>query len=314
MRTGVAYIGHHSPKHLKVDLSAIKQIGCDDVFLAAQEIDFIYKPGKLEFFAKIAKIFNLRPIAIFWGALNLFGGGQSSQFLLDVPEAHQVQKDGAYHPAGCYNNPVCVDYITKMIDRIAEYGFAGYFIDEPTTIDCYCASCQELFKSMLSGKLVDAQPQTIQEFRKKSVIHYIQAITAYLKKTHPALESFCCIMPEDKFLWEDTVLIKNLDNLGTDIYWANDDINVEEMVPLVQEMAHLCKDNNKKHHQWLQAWGVQKGRESRIKAQGEILLREKPDALYAWAYEGQIGTSESCADPVLAWEAATDILRRAKNI
>ena len=85
MRTGVAYMGHHNPKYLDLDLREMKELQLDDVLLAAQENDFIYFPGKLEFTPKIAAEYGIRPIAIFWGVLNLFGGGRSSQFLLENP-------------------------------------------------------------------------------------------------------------------------------------------------------------------------------------------------------------------------------------
>ena len=64
----------------------------------------------------------------------------------------------------------------------------------------------------------------------------------------------------------------------------------------------------------MQCWGVQQGREYRIKEQGRIFLNAKPNALYVWAYQGQIGTSESCDDPAACWEAASDILKQAKTI
>jgi hypothetical protein len=33
LRTGVAYLGHHNPRHLRADLEAIHALGCDDVLL-----------------------------------------------------------------------------------------------------------------------------------------------------------------------------------------------------------------------------------------------------------------------------------------
>lgn len=313
MRTGVSYLGHHNPKHIITDLQDIKKLGCDDVFLAAQENDFVYLKGKLEFFPKIAKEFGLRPLVIFWGALNYFGGGKSSQFLLEHPEAHQLKKDATYHPSGCYNNPLCAKYIKNLIDRIAELGFSGYFIDEPSPTDCYCPACQALFEKMYSAKLHKANKSIVREFRKSCVINYIKIIADYVKKSYPQLETICCVMLRDKSLWKEAAEIKSLDNLGTDIYWVNEDVNVEKMTPSVKELSGICKANHKKHHQWLQAWGVKKGKELRIKSQGEILLREKPDSLYVWAYEGQIGTSEACENPEVSWKTASDILREAKN-
>ncbi len=94
-------MGHHNPRHVKIDLKDIKALGCDDVMLAAQENDFVYMTGTIDFFPKLAREQGLRPLAIFWGAVNYFGGGKSSQFLLKHPQAHQVNQDGSYNQAGC---------------------------------------------------------------------------------------------------------------------------------------------------------------------------------------------------------------------
>ena len=313
MRTGVAYMGHHNPKHIKTDMEDIRRLGCDDVLLAAQENDFVYMTGKLEFFPKLAKDFGIRPLAIFWGLLNLFGGGRSSQFLLEYPDAHQVSCSGAYNPMGCYNHAHALGYVKQMIDCIAELGFEGYFIDEPTLSECFCPACRALFEEIYSADLRRADEADIKDFRQRCVGRYIELLSGYIKQTYPKLETLCCLMPGDKDVWESAAGIKNLDNLGTDIYWVNEDVDVKEMTPLVRDMARICKAHDKKHHQWLQCWGVRKGREQRIKEQGEVLLAEKPGALYVWAYEGQSGTSESCDDPETAWEAACEILRKAKQ-
>ncbi|MCP4648531.1 MAG: hypothetical protein GY853_00435 [PVC group bacterium] len=314
MRTGISYMGHHNPKHVAADLEDIKALGCDDVLLACQENDFVYMRGKPDFFPALAKNAGIRPLMILWGALNLFGGGKSSQFLLDNPQTHQVHKDGSYDPAGCYNNQFCVEYIKKLIDYSIKQGFKGYFIDEPSLLDCYCLSCQQDFELMFGQALHDAETKLIYEFRRKCVVNYVKTITEHVKLVDPNMETLCCVMPRDRVLWASTAGIETLDNLGTDIYWVNEDTDIKQMSPMVNELACLCRDNNKKHHQWLQAWGVQKGREMRIREQGEVLLREKPDTLYVWAYQAQLGTSETCEDPAASWAAACKILKKAKGI
>jgi len=36
MRTGVSYMGHHNPKHIKSDIREMRELELDDVLLAAQ--------------------------------------------------------------------------------------------------------------------------------------------------------------------------------------------------------------------------------------------------------------------------------------
>ena len=314
MRTGVSYMGHHNPKYLDLDLCEMKALQLDDVLLAAQENDFLYFPGKLEYTPKIAAEYGIRPIAIFWGALNLFGGGRSSQFLLENPDGFQVLKDGSHAPAGCYMNRLCQARIEEMIDIIAMRGFAGYFIDEPTPLrDCYCPACCAKYEEWYGGNLRAAAGAPLEAFRQRCVIEYVSVIARYCKANHPQMETMCCLMPHDDQLWANTAAIPGLDNVGTDLYWVNDNRAVEEMTPIVRAMDRMCKQHGKIHHEWLQCWIAQAGCEPRIFEQGKILLREKPDALYVWAWKGQVGTAETCADPQTAWRYVETILRMAKE-
>lgn len=315
MRTGVSYMGHHNPQHLETDLREMQALHLDDVLLAAQENDFVHFTGKLTFTPKIAKDHGLRPIAIFWGALNLFGGGRSSQFLLEHPEGFQVARDGSHRPQGCYVNPINVARIEEMIDIIVEHGFEGYFVDEPTPLrECYCPSCRAKYEEWYGGDLLTAPDEQREAFRQRCVIDYVQTISDYCKATHPDLETMCCVMPHDSTLWQHMVQISTLDNLGTDIYWVNNDRNVVEMIPPIETLTSLCKQHGKVHHEWLQAWGVRQGKEHRILEQGKILLQEQPDALYVWAWKGQIGTTETCDDPETAWAKAAEVLRMTKEV
>ena len=314
MRTGVSYMGHHSPKHLEIDLKDMATLQLDDVLLAAQENDFLYFPGTLKYFPQIARDHGIRPLAIFWGALNLFGGGRSSQFLLEHPEGFQVTREGKTGIRGCHANPICRQQIKNMIDVIAEYGFEGYFVDEPTPLrECYCPSCKDRFAEWYEGELHHAEVKLIEEFRQRCVIDYIEDISRYCKQQHPKLETICCLMPWDKSMWKAAAEIKELDNLGTDIYWINEDRDVEEMRPIIQELDSICTANGKKHHEWLQCWDAKKGNEHRIFDQGKILTEEPAEALYVWAYDAQIGVSETCEDPETAWQQACKVLRLAKE-
>jgi len=313
MRTGVSYMGHHNPKHLRTDLADIAALGCNDVLLAAQENDFVYMTGKLDFLPKIARDHGLRPIAIFWGVLNCFGGGRSSQFLLEQPGCQQRKKDGSHHPPGCYNNAKCVARVKQMIDRIAHAGFEGYFIDEPYPLDCYCDACRDLFSQWYRGDLMTADDAVVKAFRNRCIFGYIETLGGYIKQHHPQIETMCCLMPTERAIWAQTAQVPGLDNLGTDIYWVNQDNDVEEMTPMVRDLADVCRQHGKIHHEWLQAWNVRAGKESRIVEQGEILIREQPDALYVWAYESQIGTTETSDDPAAAWSAACEVLRLARQ-
>jgi hypothetical protein len=312
MITGVSYMGHHNPRYLAADFAAMRSLGLDDVFVCLQENDFRYFTGKVQFSPDLARGMGLRPLALFWGALNLFGGGRSSQYLLENPDGFQRDREGNPTPAGCYVNPKNVAYIQSLITICAELGYAGYFVDEPTPLNCYCDSCCEQYEAVIGGDLRQASPADEQRFRHHCVIAYITNIADYCKQHHPELETFCCLMPSEQSMWAEASAIASLDNIGTDMYWANNDRDLAEMRPLLTEMESHARANGKRHHEWLHGWGVRAGREPRIVELGDEILRANPDALYVWAWEGQIATSESCDDPVRAWAAAVEVIRRAR--
>jgi hypothetical protein len=314
MLTGVSYMSHHNPKHIETDIHEMVQLRLDDVLVCMQENDFVVFKGKIRFSPQIAKDHGVRPIAIFWGALNLFGGGRSSQFLLEHPEGFQVARDGSHRKAGCYINPACVARIQEMIDISAEAGYEGYFVDEPTPlVDCFCPSCRRQFDEWYQGDLASAAAETVKEYRARCVLDYVRKMSDYCKHTHPALETMCCLMPVDQELWKAGGEIATLDNLGTDIYWINNDRDVEEAAPMIRELETICKQTHKVHHEWLQCWIARAGNEDRVLEQGKIIVRERPDALYIWAWQGQIGTYETCDNPQLAWSKAEEVLRLAKE-
>lgn len=313
MRKGVAYFGHHDPRHLTTDLREMAGLGLDDVLLAAQENDFIHFPGKLQHTARIARDLGLRPIAIFWGALNLFGGGRSSHYLLEHRDAAQVSLDGTIKSGGCYVNPGCVNLIKEMIDTIAGLGYQGYFVDEPLPLsDCFCRSCREKYEELHGGDLAAASASQQEAFREECVIAYVRTVADHCKAKHPDLEVFCCLTPWNQSLWEPVAAIPGLDNLGTDLYWVNEERDVEEMTPLVRRMQGICAAGGKHHHEWLQCWLAFRGYEERILKQGSVLVRERPDALYVWGWQGQLGTAEACEDPALAWSKACEVFALAR--
>jgi hypothetical protein len=145
------------------------------------------------------------------------------------------------------------------------------------------------------------------------VIRYVEAVAGHVKAGHPEAETFCCIPPEDQALWPEVAALGPLDNVGTDVYWANTGQDIRAAEPVAGELAHLCRAAGKRQHQWLQCWGVRAGNEPRIAELGKVLCAARPHGLYVWAFEGQVGTNEACDDPPRAWAAACAVLRLAKG-
>ena len=67
-------MGRHDLPYLKLDLAEMRELRLNDVFVTLQENDFHYFPGKINLTPQVATESGMHAIAIFWGALNLFGG------------------------------------------------------------------------------------------------------------------------------------------------------------------------------------------------------------------------------------------------
>lgn len=309
-RLGCTCMGVADPDQIGRNFDELCSIGCSDVLLAAVEFDLKYMPGKVDFFAAEARRRKLRAIAIPWGVLNLFGGGRSSQFLHDHPEGYQRDAAGALLPGGCYTNPACRDEVLRIFERFVEAGFEGFFLDEPTATECFCEHCRAQFAAWFPGADIERMDeQAARAFRSRQAMDYVRDVSARSKATHREVTIQCCLMPTDQSMWQPAGEIETLDDLGTDVYWANEDRDYAEATELVGQLGAICRSGGKAHHEWLQCWGVEAGREKFIRPLGEAILAGSPDALYAWALHGQVGTVEGCADPRRAWAEVCDLFR-----
>lgn len=156
MRLGTAYYGAFLEKHVRLDMEEIKNAGCGDVCVTLSENDMKYFPGKARLAPEIGKRYGLRLYAVPWGFGNLFGGGRMSTFILDNPEAMQIDVNGEIVGEGCYNNEIFRDRYISFITKIDTLGFDGILVDEPTPIDCYCDACKRKYKELYGETLPPA--------------------------------------------------------------------------------------------------------------------------------------------------------------
>jgi len=219
VRLGVSYYGSYLPWHLETDLKDIYDSGCDDVLVTLQENDFKVFRGKVELTAKMAHKIGLKAVANLWGYACMLGGGNVSRILTDNLGTWQVNREGKKAGMGCMNNPIIVSTLLDIVEDAASYEFDGFFIDEPTTAECFCQHCQEKFRSNYGGSLFRAEPRQLKEFESRSLIEFLEGVCDKVKDIDPKLETSTCIMPKDESLWEDAAKITNLDYFGTDPYW-----------------------------------------------------------------------------------------------
>ena len=204
---------------------------------------------------------------------------------------------------GCMNHPALLGRAREMVDRCVAAGYDGFFWDEPTVQDCYCAHCREKYRETLGGELRAATPEQLEQFRLLSIAGYVATMSEYVKSQSAGLETATCVMPTDRAAWEITACITALDTFGSDPYWLCFNQPPAWVSQNTRPVLDLCRRYGKRSLMWLQGWNVPAGREAEIEEAARLIAAQAPDALYTWSYLGGQGTNETCADPAQAWAA-----------
>ncbi|MEK7476684.1 MAG: hypothetical protein AAB152_13770 [Candidatus Coatesbacteria bacterium] len=321
MRFGTAYMGNYYPEAIKSELTDIAKQGFDEVILTCQENDFHHFTGKVEFTPRIAHDLGLKVLVNLWGYASAFGGGRISRLVADHPEVMVVDEQGqprpSEWPAGYFTQPGCPNH-PKVASRAQEHcaaaikaGADGFFWDEPTKFNCYCTACRACYAKEFGGDLATAPKEKKAAFRQWSVAHWVEEMSRWVKAQRQDLVTSTCVMPSDRDAWEVAAGCPSLDSLGTDAYWEFEGRPLEWIREPSRALVDLARQKGKSPHLWLQCWKVHRGPEPEIAEAAKILGSLGPDTLYVWAYRGQLGTTETCEDPLKAWKFALQGLHAA---
>jgi len=315
MRLAISYYGSYLSEHLKNDLKEIKNSYCDDVVITISENDFNYFTGKWQLAPKIAHDCGLKIYADFWGFACAFGGGRISKLLIDHPEVSQVDSNGKKLGMGCINNPLLKKTYENFIEKLAPYGYDGYLIDEPTKNQCYCSWCRKQYEEEYNQPIPLEETSNLKQFRKKSVIKFVEEMCNKIKKVNSELATWTVIMPTptDKDMWEDVAKIDNLDILGTDPYWLIVRRDISWLFEITKQFLPICKHYNKISDIWINCWRIPQGKEKEIYEGTKKCAELGPDRISAWSYKGGMGTYEESDNPLKAWENLVDAYKEIKG-
>jgi hypothetical protein len=314
MNLGVSYIPAHISRHIASDMQDLNTIGCNEVLFALSENNLFVLEGAWKHGAVIAKEHGLRPLAVVWGYANTFGGGRISQIMLNDTEMWVKDRQGKTIPQACFNNPKIRAHFLEIVAMLAERGFEGIFVDEPTPQDCWCDHCREKysriyggdlesdFKTFRQNNLNSSNPQ-YSAFRRKDTTDYVQALCDGIKKDFPMLTTMACLMPQDQACWEEIAALANLDDFGTDPYWLLEasHLTLEESLRLSRECRATALRGHKRSHIWLNAWKIKRGDEKYVYSGGLELAKTGHDSFFTWSYLGGQGTNEESDDPAEVW-------------
>lgn len=321
MKLGLSYVSAFYPNHIESDIKEMKAIGTDEVLFAMQENHLLVLDGPLHFGAKIAEDNGITPYAVTWGFANTFGGGRASHFMLKNPDMWRIDESGTPYPMMCINNTKAEKFFMEYTEMIAEKGFKGIFVDEPTKQWCWCPVCREKYAAVYGGELPLSRnhPDYIR-FQRDSVVEYTQRLCDKVKNFDNNLKTITCLMPRDSDVYNRVATIDSLDVFGTDPYWlfrrSDPSLNItfKQAVEYTEMAKTAAAENNKESQVWLNCFWIHAGDEEELYTGGKKLAEMGCDSFYTWSYKAGIGNHEVCERPEIAWESVKRIYKEIKDI
>ncbi len=105
MRTGVAYFGNRTLRHVAADMEDIAASGFDYVVHCATESDLLWGKETMREIYRISHAVGLEVHVDPWAVGGVFGGEAMSKFVTWETDICQVLADGSRMGVACLNQP-----------------------------------------------------------------------------------------------------------------------------------------------------------------------------------------------------------------
>lgn len=337
-KTGVAYFGNRTPRHVLADMQDIKDSGYDYVVHCFTEADLIYGLETMRTIVDLSKQVGLEVHLDPWGLAGIFGGEALSKFIAWEPQALQVMADGTLAGAACLWRPELRKFIHEWIDAGIDIGADLLFWDEPHWYpgdlwyygyergdqklrwSCCCDLCKERFRAEYGHDLPTDYTDEVVAFRQSAVYDILHDI--FTHASGRGVQNALCLLPHGQYHhlvnlpdWEPFLQLPGLDIFGTDPYWVvSPPVPLEPYVrPAAAEVRALCDKYGKQDQFWIQGYGFPKGTEHEPVQAIDIAIEEGMTDLAVWAYRGCESMSKLWPGDIdRTWNAITDRLNSAK--
>ena len=338
LRTGVAYFGNRTLRHVEVDLADIASSGFDYVVHCFTENDLLYNLENMRQIVRTSHDLGLEVHADPWGVAGVFGGEAFSKFATWEADAGQVLADGSRMGVVCLNRPVLGEFLHGWIDAAIDIGSDVLFFDEPHWYpgdlwyigesrgdqnlrwSCRCEVCLEMFQERYGHEMPIQMVDEVREFRQDAVLKLSTNLVGYTRSK--GVTTALCLLPKGISFelvgvpdWEPFGQIEGLDIFGTDPYWrAGDDVPMEPYVrPNARTVRDLCDRNELQDQFWLQTYNFPSGTEQELAEAIAIAAEEGMTDVALWSYRGCESLSALWPDNIdRVWEIATTILEKIR--
>jgi len=309
-RTGVAYFGNRTIRHVRADMIDIRQSGFDYVVHCMTESDLIWGLESMRAVVEVSKEAGLEVHLDPWGLAGIFGGEALSKFVAWEPQTLQVMADGTLAAGcACLWAPELRAFIREWTDAAIDIGADQLFWDEPHWYpgdlwyygkergdqtyrwSCRCKTCLERFEATYGFEMPFTFTREVELFRQSAVYDILVDIFRYA--SNRGVDNGLCLLPHGQYYhlvnlpdWEPFVQIPGVDVFGTDPYWrVNPPLELEPYCrPNARHSRELCDRYGKRDQYWLQGYGFPKGAEHEAVQAIDIAIEEGLTDIGVWAY------------------------------
>lgn len=205
--TGVSYFNERTLRHVREDLRDMVEHGCTYVVHCLTEGDLLWYRDTMRDVVEATHDAGLEAWLDPWAVMGIFGGESLSRFLLDHPEAWQVDTSGRRYPAACPNHPETRRYMREWIRACADIGGDVVFWDEPHFAGaaaetlraggyaCYCDWCQQKFRRSARRPMPPVMNEEVRRFRELFLLEFLTEMCGEAKRL--GLRNALCLIPTD---------------------------------------------------------------------------------------------------------------------
>ncbi len=333
MKLGASYFGSRHIEHVKADMEAMAEAGCNYVVHTLSEEDMTYYPETMAKIVRLSKELELEVFLDPWGVGRVFGGEAFSELISRNPHCRQaITINGSAVSTGkaCLNSQVFRDFMSGWLELAAGTGADGVFWDEPhlyygeliplfgkpqVVWACTCQTCQRLFLEEYGHEMPgDFNDGVVKKFRQDTILRFIGSLCK--AASEKGLRNALCIFPMldpryGVYEWEEAVRLEGLDIFGTDPYWLCFNKKMEDFVRDVSRtVVALCAEHGREPQIWIQGFRIPEGREEEVGHAIEIAYEEGVRNIAVWSFQGGACMSYLRSErPEVVWQKVSKVYR-----
>jgi hypothetical protein len=307
-RFATSYFGNRILRHVRSDMTRLRQDGFDILVHTCSENDLRFYRGTLRDIVSATRDAGLEVWLDPWGVGGVFGGEAFSAAALEQPEWRQRSRDGTPLPACCPSHPGFRAFLADWIGAACESGAEAIFWDEPhlftdrdgVVLGCHCAHCRALAEDtgISEPRLLGAEV----------LLRFLGWLCHSVGQE--GRRNVVCVLPHDapdtdRLDWSAVTRLPGVDNLGTVPFWV---LRGEEPAACLtrfgRELIRATSAAGVQSHLWIQGFRIPAGRESEITTAVLAAAGLAPDVIAIWGFDACGSMSSlACERPEVAWRA-----------